>query len=81
MPANALKSVVLVPTSRVAFVNFTDRNSAEMAAERSGLKVVIEGAEVKVQWGRSRPKKGAASAAATGPLAQVAERELASSGK
>lgn len=76
MSANALKSVVLVPTSRVAFVNFTDRKSAEIAAERSGLKVNIEGSDVKVQWGRSRPKK-TGGVPATGPLAKVAQKELA----
>lgn len=71
---------MLVPTSKVAFVNFTDRKAAEVAAERSAVagKVVIDGKEVKVQWGRSRPKK---PVSATGPLAIVAERELASSGK
>lgn len=60
LPATSLKSVVLVPTSRVAFVNFVDRKSAELAALRSAVKVVIEGTEVKVSWGRSRPKKALA---------------------
>ncbi|KAI5478979.1 pre-mRNA-splicing factor RBM22/SLT11 [Pseudohyphozyma bogoriensis] len=78
-----LKSIVIVPSSTkaVAFVNFVDRKAAELGAERSSVKVEIEGTEVKVQWGRSRPKKGGASAPATGPLSQIAERELASSGK
>lgn len=74
VPAQSLKSVVLVPTSKVAFVNFADRKAAEEAAARSSIKVVIDGAEVKVQWGRSRPKK---AAAATGPLASVAAKEKA----
>lgn len=76
----SLKSIVLVATSKVAFVNFADRKSAELAAERSAVagKVVIGGKEVKVQWGRSRPKK---VVPATGELSVVAERELASSGK
>ncbi|KAK4702135.1 pre-mRNA-splicing factor RBM22/SLT11, partial [Phenoliferia sp. Uapishka_3] len=76
----SLKSIVLVPTSKVAFVNFSDRKSAEIAAERSAVagKVTIDGKEVKVQWGRSRPKK---AVPATGELSVVAERELASSGK
>ena len=71
---------MLVPTSKVAFVNFSDRKAAEMAAERSAVagKVVIDGKEVKIQWGRSRPKK---AVPATGALSVVAERELASSGK
>lgn len=60
----ALKSVVLVPTSRVAFVNFADREAAEAAAARSSVKVVLGGREAKVQWGRSRPKKAAPAVAA-----------------
>ncbi|SCZ95837.1 BZ3500_MvSof-1268-A1-R1_Chr8-1g09830 [Microbotryum saponariae] len=53
----ALKSVVLVPASKVAFVNFKDRKGAEAAAAKSSMKVVIDGKEVKVSWGRARPKK------------------------
>jgi hypothetical protein len=74
IPSTSLKSVVLVPTSRVAVVNFSDRKSAELAAERSSVKVVIDGAEVKVQWGRSRPKK---VTPATGPISMVVASELA----
>lgn len=99
IPEATLKSVVLVPTSRVAvrvfpaspyssltsrrsqFVNFIDRKAAEMAAGRSAVNVVIEGANVKCQWGRSRPKKVAPSEPATGPISVVAEREFATSGK
>lgn len=82
IPATALKSIVLVPTSRVAFVNFADRKTAELAAERSAVKVVIDGAEIKVQWGRSRPRKDKAGLPpATGEMSVIAERELASSGK
>lgn len=57
LPSTALKSVVLVPTSKVAFVNFIDRESAETAALRNSAKINIDGADVKVSWGRSRPKK------------------------
>lgn len=76
MPPSALKSVVLVPASKVAFVNFTSRAAAETAAIKSASRVVIDGQEVKVQWGRSRPKKGPAaaggSAAKGGPLSAAA---------
>ena len=61
-PAAQLKSIVLVPTSRVAFVNFGGREAAEQAAARSSVRVVLGGKEAKVQWGRSRPKKAAAPA-------------------
>lgn len=59
-----IKSVVVVPTSKVAFVNFKDRKSAEDAAGRCSLGVQVEGQDVKVQWGRSRPKKVANSTTA-----------------
>lgn len=75
MPPSALKSVVLVPASKVAFVNFTSRQAAETAAIKSASRVVIDGQEVKVQWGRSRPKKGPAAQPAKGPLS-VAAAEL-----
>jgi len=63
-PAKQLKSIVLVATSRVAFVNFADREAAELAAAKSSVRVVLGGKEAKVQWGRSRPKKAAPAAAA-----------------
>jgi pre-mRNA-splicing factor RBM22/SLT11 len=68
---------VVVPQSgkAVAFVNFASREAAEHAAERSAVKFEIEGTEVKVQWGRSRPKK--AAGAATGSLSKTVEKELA----
>lgn len=49
----------MVPTSKCAFVNFSSRDSAETAAQRCSVKVVISGKEVRVGWGRSRPgRKG-----------------------
>ena len=82
LAASALKSVVLVPTSKVAFVNFVDRKSAEVAADRSSVGVVVDGVTVKCAWGRSRPKKvGGPGPPATGELSVIKEREVASSGK
>ena len=79
---SSIKSIVIVPTSRVAFVNFIDRSSAEIAAQKSSIKVIIDGAEVKCQWGRSRPKKTIVEQKEpTGPLSVIAQRELASDGK
>ncbi|GAA5996190.1 Pre-mRNA-splicing factor ECM2 [Rhodotorula paludigena] len=63
LPASHVRSVVLVAASKSAFVNFSSRQAAELAAERCAVGVTIEGQKVKVQWGRSRPKKGAAGGA------------------
>ncbi|CAO1631535.1 unnamed protein product [Sympodiomycopsis kandeliae] len=52
-----IKSITLVSTSKCAFVNFKNRSSAEEAAMRCTAKVHLGGQEVRVSWGRSRPKK------------------------
>ncbi|KAH9813935.1 hypothetical protein DFH28DRAFT_929488 [Melampsora americana] len=52
-----IKSVVVVPTSRCAFINFINRRVAEDAASRCSVRVQISGKEVMVRWGRSKPKK------------------------
>ncbi|KAK4053065.1 Pre-mRNA-splicing factor slt11 [Microbotryomycetes sp. JL201] len=81
-PGQSIKSVVLVSTSKVAFVNFVSRTAAEDAAGRCSLGVKVDGQDVKVAWGRSRPKKTGAqsSSAATGALSSVAQRELETTG-
>lgn len=52
-----IKSITLVQTSRCAFVNFKTRHAAEEAALRCAAKVDMGGQQVRVAWGRSRPKK------------------------
>ena len=82
LPPASLKSIVLVPTSHVAFVNFADRAAAELAAEKSAMKVTIDGQEVKVAWGRSRPKKAPATTSKVelgqgqGTLERTTQKEL-----
>jgi pre-mRNA-splicing factor RBM22/SLT11 len=44
-------------TSRCAFVNFKDRESAERAAEAWANGLDLDGERVDVRWGRSRPAK------------------------
>lgn len=59
-----IKSITLVPTSKCAFVNFRTRHAAEEAALRCSAKMDLDGHQVKVSWGRSRPKKAGGAAAA-----------------
>ncbi|GAA5940995.1 Pre-mRNA-splicing factor ECM2 [Sporobolomyces koalae] len=81
-PANKIKSIVLVSSSKVAFVNFVNREAAEQAAGVSSVGVKVDGHDVKVQWGRSRPKKnGAAASSGSGTPTVVSEREVQSTGK
>ncbi|KAA1102596.1 Pre-mRNA-splicing factor slt11 [Puccinia graminis f. sp. tritici] len=81
-----IKSVVVVPTSKCAFVNFASRSIAEDAASRCSVRVQIAAKDVLVRWGRSKPKKNgpeASRAPLSGPAdeanASVGEREIASS--
>lgn len=55
LQSDGIKSITMVPTSRCAFVNFTNRAGAESAAERCAFKMQLDGTEIRVAWGRSRP--------------------------
>ncbi|KAH0446010.1 hypothetical protein IEQ34_025155 [Dendrobium chrysotoxum] len=55
--SDEIRSVTMVPTSNCAFVNFRSRNAAESAAERCALRMDLDGQEIRVAWGRSRPGK------------------------
>ncbi|KAI0064577.1 pre-mRNA-splicing factor SLT11 [Artomyces pyxidatus] len=60
----SIRSVVHVAKSRCAFVNFKDRAAAERAAQAWSGGLELEGEQLGVRWGRSKPPAGAASAAA-----------------
>ncbi|KAJ3492362.1 hypothetical protein NLI96_g10 [Meripilus lineatus] len=53
-----VKSIVHVAKSRCAFVNFTDRETAEKAAQAWASGFEVEGETVGVKWGRSRAAAG-----------------------
>lgn len=59
--AGSIRSIVLVPTSHCAFLNFTDREAAEEAAIHLGLRLAVAEKECRVQWGRSKRKAPVAS--------------------
>lgn len=63
--ADEIKSITLVPTSKCAFVNFRSRQAAETAAERCALRMELNGNEVRVAWGRSRPGKKASESSSS----------------
>ncbi|EGG09982.1 uncharacterized protein MELLADRAFT_71106 [Melampsora larici-populina 98AG31] len=81
--SNKIKSVVVVPTSRCAFINFINRGVAEDAASRCSVRVQISGKEVMVRWGRSKPKKNDGNNQSDvnnqDANATIGEREIASS--
>lgn len=53
--SDGIKSITMVPTSKCAFVNFTNRANAESAAVKCAFRMELDGTEVRVAWGRSRP--------------------------
>jgi len=75
-----IKSIVHVAKSRCAFVNFTDRPSAERAAEAWASGLEIDGEAVVVKWGRGKaaakggpaPSGSTASASAAASASEVA---------
>ncbi|KAF9569514.1 RNA binding motif protein 22 [Mortierella alpina] len=50
-----IKSVVVVHKSKCAFVNFTTRAAAELAFEKAGGGINLQGQPLRVSWARSRP--------------------------
>jgi len=50
-----IKSVVVVHKSKCAFVNFTTRVGAELAFEKTGGGINIQGIPLRVSWAKSRP--------------------------
>ncbi|KAK5822031.1 putative RNA-binding protein [Linnemannia elongata] len=50
-----LKSVVIARKNNCAFVNFATRAGAELAFEKAGGGINLEGAALRVSWAKSRP--------------------------
>lgn len=62
-----MRSVNLPPTAKgCAFVQFTTREAAEKAAEKSFNKVIIKGRKLTVRWGRAHSQQSAIEMAAGG---------------
>ncbi len=54
-----IRSITMVPKQQCAFVCFTNRYSAETAAERSFNKLILKGRRLKILWGKSQGAKSA----------------------
>ncbi|PWN28871.1 hypothetical protein BDZ90DRAFT_278281 [Jaminaea rosea] len=67
-----IKSITLVATSKCAFVNFRTRHAAEEAALRCSAKMELGGQQIRVAWGRSRPKKAGTAGAGAGATVSAA---------
>lgn len=53
-----IRTVSLVPRQQCAFVQFTKRASAEMAAEKTFNKLVMGGKKLSIKWAHSQAKQG-----------------------
>ena len=52
-----LRSVALVPRQQCAFIQFTSRNAAEQAAEKSFNKIILKGRRLNIKWGRAQAQQ------------------------
>jgi RNA recognition motif-containing protein len=57
-----IKSIIVAHKTRCAFINFTTRTSAELAAEKvSEIGLELKGHSLKVVWARPKPQGNAKS--------------------
>jgi len=61
-----IRQITMAPKQSCAFVQFTRRGAAELAAEKSFNKVVIKGRKLTIRWGKSQGKQ---TESAGGPMA------------
>ncbi|XP_022202538.2 pre-mRNA-splicing factor RBM22 isoform X3 [Nilaparvata lugens] len=54
-----IRLVTLVPRQQCAFIQFTQRSSAELAAERTFNKLILGGRRMTIKWGKSQGKQSA----------------------
>jgi len=52
-----IRQITMAPKQSCAFVQFTRRGAAELAAEKSFNKVVIKGRKLTIRWGKSQGKQ------------------------
>lgn len=62
-----IRSLHHVPKQGVAFVTFTKRGDAEMAAEKSFNKLTIRGCKVALRWGKNQGNKAITGPGGSGP--------------
>ena len=53
-----LRSINIVKASQCAFVQFTQRNAAEAAAEKTFNNLVIRERKLNIKWGKSQAQLG-----------------------
>ncbi|XP_013779352.1 pre-mRNA-splicing factor RBM22-like [Limulus polyphemus] len=56
-----IRSVTMVSRQQCAFIQFTSRSAAELAAEQSFNKLILCGRRLVIKWGRSQAKAAASA--------------------
>ena len=64
-----IRQISMAPKQACAFVQFTRRAAAEVAAEKSFNKVVIKGRKLTIRWGKSQGKQSEAPSTSSGSAA------------
>lgn len=53
-----IRSINVVSKQQCAFVQFTNRSSAEAAGEKSFNKLILNGRRLNIKWGKSQGQQG-----------------------
>ena len=53
-----IRTITVVQRQQCAFIQFSTRQAAEVAAKKSFNKSVVNGCKLKVKWGRSQAARG-----------------------
>lgn len=69
-----IRSVSLVPRQQCAFIQFTQRSSAELAAERTFNKLILGGRRMTIKWGKSQGKQTASGSSGAASEHEAAEK-------
>jgi len=62
-----IRHITMVPKQGCAFVQFSRRSAAELAAEKTFNKLVIRGLKLTIRWGKSQGKQSAVTSEAVVP--------------
>ncbi|XP_065332585.1 pre-mRNA-splicing factor RBM22 [Cloeon dipterum] len=66
-----IRNVTLVPRQQCAFVQYTTRSAAEVAAERTFNKLILQGRRVTIKWGRSQARQTGVGRDAEGNFSEL----------
>jgi len=58
-----IRSITIVSRTQCAFVTFVNRSAAELAAEGTFNKLIIQGRRLAIKWGKSQARQGVPGAA------------------